>query len=202
LPTPLGPTDLQSQDLINHAISEDSKASFGLLYHACEQFWKLTHKTFRAFSRPQSSEQTDVVLRNAMIRLHRALSEAKVESVRQFFNLAAKQGRRELLDLENHYSGPNGIGKTRHTDSWSSGVTDGCLTVAISAPKNFERWLEFHYQVEKLPPEHQEIANLVVYQGLKQETAAKLMGLRLRAFRRRWQLVKMRISQEMQDGAK
>src|SRR5262245_35464825 len=57
-------------------------------------------------------EQTDDVLQNAVIRLHRALQQLTVQTPLDFFRLAALNIRRELLDLARHYYGPQGRGRT------------------------------------------------------------------------------------------
>jgi len=61
-------------------------------------------------------EQTDDVFQAAMLRLHTALNDVKIESVLHFFNLAAVMIRRTLLDLAKHHFGPEGAAANHHTD--------------------------------------------------------------------------------------
>ena len=70
----------------------------------------------REYSKVKRWEQTDDVLQNAMLRLHRSLVEVKPESPRQFYGLAATQIRRELIDLARHHYSEKGIGENHETD--------------------------------------------------------------------------------------
>jgi len=90
---------------------------------------------FHGFPQLRRWEQTDDVFQNSMVKLHRALSEVRVESVRHFFNLAAVQVRRELLDLAKHHFGPHGGAANHHTDSQPADDVGGSLHCAISEPK-------------------------------------------------------------------
>ena len=99
-------------------------------------------------------KQTDDVFQDAMLRLHRALSEVKPESVRHFFNLAAVMIRRTLLDLAKHHLGPHGQGANHHTDGQPADDDGGSLHEAPDAadePSDLEGWSAFHAQVEALP---------------------------------------------------
>lgn len=109
-------TDTQLQNLIDLALRGDSSARESLLHHACDRLLRLTRKMFHGYPNLRRWEQTDDVFQSALVRLHRALAEVRVESVRHFFNLAAVQVRRELLDLAKHHYGPEGGGTNHHTD--------------------------------------------------------------------------------------
>ncbi len=69
----------------------------------------------RRFPRVSRWEQTDDVLQNAVLRLHRALETVELQDARHFLRLAARQIRFELIDLAqvpgtagNGSSSPNG----------------------------------------------------------------------------------------------
>src|SRR6476661_7110126 len=111
-----GSTTIQLQRCLDRLRQGDLVARNELLNHACERLRKLTRRMLRGFVRLRRWEQTDDVLHNAMMRLHRALSETAPESLRHFFNLAAMQIRRELIDLANHHFGPEGQGAKHDTD--------------------------------------------------------------------------------------
>ena len=138
-------------------------------------------------------EQTDEVFQNAMIRLHRALADVKPESVRHFFNLAAVQIRRELLDLVKHHFGPNGPGNKHHTDGQPADEAGGSLHDETDEPSDLQQWSEFHGRVESLPEAEQEIINLIWYEGLTQEEAAKLLDISVRTVKRRWHSARMKL---------
>jgi len=199
--SPIAGTDTQLQNLIDRSLQGDASAHDELLHHACDRLLRLTRKMFHGFPQLRRWEQTDDVFQNSMVKLHRALAEVRVESVRHFFNLAAVQIRRELLDLAKHHFGPEGNGANHHTDGQPADDAGGALHVATSEPHDLASWNAFHSQIENLSQEEQEIINLVFYEGLSQEEAAKLMGLSFRTFKRRWQAVKLKLTEALpSDG--
>lgn len=179
-------TDTQIQNLIDLAASGQEKARQALLDHACDRLLRLTRKMFHGYPNLRRWEQTDDVFQNSLIRLHRALAEVQVESVRHFFNLAAVQVRRELLDLAKHHFGPHGIGANHHTDGQPADDAGGSLHKTGDEPKDAAEWTEFHQHVESLPDEEKEVVNLLWYEGLTQDEAGKLLGISLRTVKRRW----------------
>jgi RNA polymerase sigma-70 factor (ECF subfamily) len=185
------------QNLIDLAFDGDSSSKDALLAHAGERLLKLTRSMFRGYPSLRRWEQTDDVFQNSMIRLHRALAEVKVESVRHFFNLAALQVRRELLDLAKKHFGPEGIGANHHTDGLPADDKGGSLHDKAEQPRDLSEWTEFHSLVERLPAEELEVFNLVYYEGLTQEEAARVLGISFRTLKRRWQSAKVRMHGEL-----
>lgn len=185
-------TDTQLQSLIDLAADDDA-ARQALLHHACDRLLRLTRRMFHDYPNLRRWEQTDDVYQNAMIRLHRSLADVKPASVRHFFNLAAVQIRRELLDLVKHHFGPNGPGNNHHTDGIPADEAGGALHNETDEPNDPQRWSEFHGQVESLPEEEQEIINLIWYEGLSQEEAAKLLDISVRTVKRRWHSARMKL---------
>jgi RNA polymerase sigma factor (sigma-70 family) len=186
-------TDTQLQNLIDVALNGDSSAKVALLDHACDRLLRLTRKMFHGYPNLRRWEQTDDIFQNAMVRLHRALAEVRIESVRHFFNLAAVQIRRELLDLAKHHFGPEGAGSNHHTDGIPPDDDGGSLHDRANKPIDVSSWNEFHEHIEKLPDTDQEIVNLLFYEGLTQEEAARVLGISLRTLKRRWQDAKIRL---------
>jgi RNA polymerase sigma factor (sigma-70 family) len=137
-------------------------------------------------------EETDDVLQNAMLRLDRALKDVALESSLHFWNLAALQINRELLDLADHYQGPHGHGANHHTD-WGGKAADDAgrplhdLPDQAGEPSSLSEWSEFHQTVERLPEVEREVFGLLFYDGLSQGEAAALLGVSVRSFKRRWQ---------------
>ncbi|MCU0712530.1 MAG: sigma-70 family RNA polymerase sigma factor [Pirellula sp.] len=197
--TPHTGTDTQLQNLIDRSLKGDIAAHDELLHHACDRLLRLTRKMFHEFPQLRRWEQTDDVFQNSMVKLHRALADVKVESVRHFFNLAAIQIRRELLDLAKHHFGPQGYAANHHTDGQPADEAGGALHIKTSEPQNLESWSEFHKQVETLSADEQEIVNFVFYEGLSQEEAAKLLGMSFRTFKRRWQSIKVKLSEALKS---
>lgn len=195
-------TDTQLQNLIDRSLNGDSAAKEALLDHACERLLRLTRKMFHQFPKLQRWEQTDDVFQKSMLRLHDALSEVRVESVRSFFNLAAVQVRRELLDLAKHHYGPRGIGANHHTDGQPADDVGGTIhQKSEDEPENLEEWSEFHLEVQNLPEDELEVINLVFYDGLTQEEAAKLLGISFRTLKRRWHSARLKLHKALKrDG--
>jgi RNA polymerase sigma factor (sigma-70 family) len=194
-------TDTQLQGLIDLAKKGDKGAKSLLVDHACERLLKLTRKMFRGFPGLRRWEQTDDVFQNAIIRLHRALASVEIDSVRHFFYLAAEQVRRELLDLKKHYYGPQGQAQNHHTDRHPSDGRGGAIAQSAGPPDDFDQWANFHEGVARLPAENREIVNLLFYEGLKQDEAARVLGISVRTLKRRWQETKILLSEELRDGS-
>lgn len=184
-PPPAG-SDAHLTDLVRLVRHGDPTAKDQLLHHACDRLLRLTRKMFR--SRPDLARwmQTDDVFQGSLIRLHRALAAVEVTSLQHFFNLAAVQIRRELIDLSRNHFGPHGIAANHHTDHQSPDEQGGSLHDAVNEPDDLAEWSEFHQRVEKLPEDEREVVDLLFYQGMSQEEAADYLQLSLRTVRRRW----------------
>lgn len=197
---PVG-SDTQLQGLIDLAAAGDPRAKTLLLDHACERLLKLTRKMFRGYPGLRRWEATDDVFQNSLLRLHRALADVQVESVRHFFNLAAVQIRRELLDLKKHHFGPEGVATNHHTDHQPSDDRGGSLSHTADEPDDLSQWSEFHDRVGRLPEEHREVVNLLFYEGLTQDEAAEILGISNRTLKRRWQEAKLQLHEELCEGS-
>lgn len=193
-------SDTQLQNLMGLAADGSDAARQALLHHACDRLLRLTRKMFHGYPNLRRWEQTDDIFQNAMIRLHRALMDVKPVSAKHFFNLAAVQIRRELLDLTKHHFGPFGLGSNHHTDHQPACDEGGALHDHSDEPRDAEGWSEFHAQVETLPDDEQEIINLIWYEGLTQEEVAKLLDISVRTVKRRWQSARMKLYEVLSDG--
>src|SRR3954451_11884248 len=118
---PFGETTLIGQ-LLGRLRAGDGAARDQLLGLACRRLGRLAHRMLRDFPGVARWEGTDDVLQNATLRLCRALKDATPESPRSFFNLAAVQIRRELIDLARHHYGPHG--DAAHHESVGEGTRD------------------------------------------------------------------------------
>lgn len=189
-----GATDTALQGLIDRANAGDQASREALLTHACDRLLRLTRKIFHCSGDLQRWEQTADVFQNSMLRLHHTLSKVEVESPRHFFNLAALQIRRELIDLARKHFGPEGIGRNHHTDRQPPDEAGGSLYPRAEEPEDLSAWSEFHEEVEKLPEEEKEVVNLLFYEALTQDEAATILGVNVRTVKRRWQSARMRLS--------
>jgi len=184
----------QLQNCLDLARRGDPDARSQIIDHACERLRLLTRKMLRGYPGVGRWSETDDVLQNAMIRLHRSLAEVRPESPRQFYGLATAQIRRELIDLSRHYCGAEGLGARHHTDGGKAaeGKPD-----ASFAPEDLENWTEFHREVERLPDEQREIVSILWYEGLSQPEAVTVLGISLATAKRRWQAARLALYERL-----
>lgn len=191
--------DHRIQALLDKVRAGDVAARNELLQHSSDRFLRLTRKMLAGFSKLRRWVEEEDVLQNAMLRLHRALQGVEVQSVRHFFNLATLQIRRELHDLSKHFYGPHGIGANHQTGKCSPDEKGGLIHNISAQSPDGKGWLRFHAAVEQLAADEQEIVNLIFYEGLTFDEAARVLGLSVRTLKRRWKEVKQRVRQEAQD---
>lgn len=183
------------QNWLELARNGDADLRGEIIEHACERLRVLAHKMLRHYPGVRRWCQTDDVLQNAMLRLHRSLAEVRPESASQFYGLAATQIRRELIDLARHYYGAEGEGANHHTDGGRAAErkTDQ------HRPDTVVDWTEFHQQVDKLPEEQREVVNLLWYEDLSQPEAAEVLGVSLATLKRRWQAARMAMYEALKN---
>jgi RNA polymerase sigma-70 factor (ECF subfamily) len=133
-------------------------------------------------------EQTDDVLQEALVQLHKSLRDIHPESVPQFFGLAALQIRRTLIDLARHHFGPHGQAKHHHTEGKGVAADDagGNLDEQAKEPEDLDDWTRFHEAVQALPERERIVFDLIWYDGLTHADAASVLGVDERTIRRRW----------------
>ena len=179
----------------------DEAARADLLGCACERLRNLARKMLKSYPNVHRWEQTDDVLQNAILRLHRTLRQLPVETPRDFFRLAALNIRHELLDLAKHYYGPQGHG-AHHATPDSHANTRGPEAEALAHPtqdpSRLAAWSEFHERISALPEEERETFDLLYYQGLTQAEAAELLGVSERTVQRRWQAARLALHEALQ----
>ncbi|HWL08417.1 MAG TPA: sigma-70 family RNA polymerase sigma factor [Planctomicrobium sp.] len=169
----------------------DPSAQTLIINHACDRLRILASKMLRKhFLRVARWEQTDDVVQQALMRLHRSLAAVHPESIEQLMGLAAVQIRRTLIDLARHHFGPHGLAKLHHTDGPRVNGEQHQqveLQQDASQPKSLIDWLAFYEAVENLPAEEQQVFNYLWCDGLTHLEAAELLGVTERTIRRRWQ---------------
>lgn len=169
----------------------DARAA--VIEHTCERLRHMARRMLRTSPKVKRWTETDDLLQESLIRLHRSLAEVKPNSAKQFYGLAATQLRRQLIDLARSHYGPEGVGANH--------LTDGGELVnrrPSGEPKTLDDWTEFHEQVERLPAEEGEVVHLLWYDGLPQAEAAHVLGISLATLKRRWQSARLRITGWMQ----
>ena len=177
------------QEALSLAV-DDEQVRERIIEHTCDRLRIKASRMLGRFPKVRRWAETDDVLQNSLIRLHRALAEVKPTSARQFYGLAAMQIRRELIDLARKFDGAEGIGANHQTD-------DGELIRQSSSPPvepdTLEAWGKFHNEVESLPAEQREVVELIWYNGISQPQAAEILGVSLATVKRRWQAARLKL---------
>jgi RNA polymerase sigma-70 factor (ECF subfamily) len=192
----------QLQAWIDRIKAGDPAAHAELLNHSCDRLRRLTRKMLRDFSGVRRWEDTDDVLQNALLRLHRALQTLPLESVEQFFRLAATQVRRELLDLARHYFGTEGPGAKHATEGKVTGPEGSPHSAYDKAstthdPDRLAAWSDFHAQIDALPDKEREVFDLLWYEGLSRAEVAQLLGLSEATVKKRWLSARLLLHEAM-----
>jgi RNA polymerase sigma-70 factor (ECF subfamily) len=132
------------------------------------------HKDFAGL---RNAHETDSVVNEAALRLLKALRDVQPASPAHYFRLAALEIRRVLLDMA----------RVRKRQRATAALEPGEEPADFDGdPEAFARWTEFHEKVAELPGEEREVVHLVLYLGLSQAEAARLLGLHPRAVSRLW----------------
>jgi RNA polymerase sigma-70 factor (ECF subfamily) len=174
----------------------DDAARAALLECARARLSRLAHRMLNTdFRRVRRWEETDDVTQNALLRLDRAFRTAVPPTPRDFFRLAARIIRNELIRLARHYYGPYGLGRHHATPVGRDGEagqgegereSDPDPTDLTHEPGRLAAWTELHCQAGALPDSAREVFDLLYYGGLTQAEAAAVLGVSERTVKRRW----------------
>lgn len=183
------------QRLLDDASLQRNEVYDELLFRACDRLRVLAGKGLMGFPALRRWVETDDVLQQAMLRLHRALQKVRPSTVGDFFALAGLQIRRELHDLHRHHFGPEGVGANHHTDGQGKAADDanGPLLAVADGAEMPVGWDRFHDLVEALPEDEQAVVDCLFVGELTQEETAQVLGVSLRTVKRRWQSARIRL---------
>jgi RNA polymerase sigma-70 factor (ECF subfamily) len=186
----------QLQGLIDRMAAGDRSARDELIRRAYERLCKLAHRMLRGFPRMRAFAGGSDVLQASWFRLSRALDAVPPASVADFFRLATRQMRWELLDLVKRHYGPKGPGGKevvagRQDDPEATALFD--VPESTHDPAALTLWTEFHKAVEVLPEEERAAFELWWYQGMTQAEAAAALQVPLVTLRRRLVRAKRRL---------
>jgi RNA polymerase sigma-70 factor (ECF subfamily) len=186
----MGTTDKAADRLqvwLDRLQAGDESAKSELINHSCKRLQRLASRMMRRYRKLQRWEEADDVFQDAMLRLHRSLSEVQPESVRQFFALAATQIRRTLIDLARRHFGPEGPGTYEHVG------LDGVPTTNSDEPSDPRQWAEFYDALDILPQGERDVVDFLWFEGLTQAEAAFALGVNSRTIRRWWYSARYRL---------
>jgi RNA polymerase sigma-70 factor (ECF subfamily) len=185
----------QLQGLIDRMAAGDRSARDELIGRAYTRLLRLAHKMLQSFPRVRSFEETGDVLHDSLPRLTRALEAVPPASVADFFRLASRQMRWELLDLVKRYATsrvPGGQPAAGAEDSSSSTPPEEKPTTTDNPPA-LASWTEFHKAVEALPEKEREVFELLWYQEMTQAEAAAVLRVAEITVRRHWLVARRRL---------
>jgi RNA polymerase sigma-70 factor (ECF subfamily) len=183
-------TAIQCQ--LDHLIAGDESARAALLECTGTRLRRLAHRMLSTdFRRIRRWEETDDITQNALLRLDRALRAVVPPTPRDFFRLAARIIRNELIRLARHYYGPYGLGRHHATPAGRDGAAgqpepESDPSDLTHEPGRLAAWTELHCQAAALPDSAREVFDLLYYDGLTQAEAAEVLGVSERTIKRRW----------------
>jgi RNA polymerase sigma factor (sigma-70 family) len=188
-------TDLQNQlKRLSEGCPESRRT---IIEHCCDRLRTMAQRMLKKYPGVGRWSDTDDVLQQSLMRLHRALATVKPESVRKFYGLAATQIRRELIDLARSYYGPQGIGTKHDTDGGTAAEHE---PESYFEPETIQAWTEFHQAIDQLPEAEKEVFSLLWYDGLTQADAARVLGISLATLKRRWVSARLLLQDMLQGG--
>ena len=167
------------QALLDQHQAGNGAARDALIGHALDRLRHLARRMFRRHSDLRAFDQTDDVVQQTLLRLHRALSEVRPATPREFFGLAARQVRWVLHDLARKHAPHKRLAYADHAGDERPDRS--------GEPADLLEWADFHQRIDGLPDEAREMFDLLFYQGLSQADAAALLGTSVRTVKRRWQ---------------
>lgn len=181
-------TDSDGMDLLLEKLrNNDKDAKNAIIVQTLNRLERISRKMFHKFPSLQQSEETGDILHMLVLKLDKALSHVTPDSVSGYFALVNLNLNWILKELARK-SKASGVLKWNGMNDILNGVSD-----PYSGPKSNLEWIDFFEVLEKLAPESREVFDLMWLQGLNQKQAAKVLGISLRTFIRRWIKSKLEI---------
>lgn len=190
------------EPLIAALASEDAStrdaARTGLLEASMEHLRDVAQRMLGRFPQVRRWDETDDIVQNAALRLHRALAAVVPSDARHWMALIATQVRRELLDLARRHGSPESPARQHETNVARIDGRDVekialAETSDIDTLDSLAAWSHLHDIAAGLPDEERELFDLVWYVGATQDEIAALWDCSPRTVRRRWEETKRRV---------
>jgi RNA polymerase sigma-70 factor (ECF subfamily) len=184
--------------VIRRAAAGDRAAREELFRRFGGRLSQIARRMLRCSPRLRQREETDDVMQQAALRLHRSLQDARPQHVRELFGLAVVQIQRVLIDLARHHFGP--LGAAAHELSLPAERSPNAAAPVL-APETLEAWAAFHEQIASLPFDEREAFGVIWYGGATQKEAAELLGVAERTILRRVHKARLRLATELSAHA-
>jgi RNA polymerase sigma-70 factor (ECF subfamily) len=192
----------QLQSLIDRMAAGDSAARHELITRAYQRLRRLSHKMLESFPRLRPVEDTDDVLHDSLPRLTRALETVPPASVAEFFRLASRQMRWELLDLVQQHCPPSLLPKRLPEPGREERQGKGAFDAPASTynPVVLAQWTEFHNAVDALPEIQRRVFELLWYQELSHIEAASVLQIAESTVRRHWLAARLHLGAYLSEA--
>ena len=184
------------QSLLDRWSAGDESAIDEIIVHSQDRLRRMASRMLAAKPHVGRWNQTDDVLQNSLVRLHRSLKAVKPDSTRAFNGLAATQIRRELIDMARSLYGPKGHGRHHKSDPGQADPEGNVPPLYEAADPATDvvcqvEMAEFHEGVGRLAGEEREVFELIFYQGMTQAEVAHLLDVSERTIKRRWRQARL-----------
>lgn len=182
-------------DLI--AAGQDARAVRDeLLRRASRRIMHLVQAAIRAHPGLGRWEQDEDVLQEVLLRLDRAIRDAKPANTGQFFVIVAQHVRWATIDLLRHHFGPEGGG--RHHHSGGLDAVGEPIEPSVSGTHPLDA-IKLHEAVDRLPKNESDAWHLVKYLDLTHMEAAESLGVDTKTIQRRTGAAKSRLARDLDD---
>jgi RNA polymerase sigma-70 factor (ECF subfamily) len=177
---------LMLHDYVDRMRAGDRRAADELVRAVTNRLERLAARMLGGYPAARRLADTGDVLQGALLRLVQSLSAVRPESTRSFFNLAAVQMRRELLDLARKARARR-LGDAPPPSTADESTGAGWEAAVPSAGDgDLDRWAALHAAVDGLPAVEREVFGLTFYHGWTQAQIAELLQVSERQVRRHW----------------
>lgn len=161
----------------------------------------LARRMRRQFPVVRRWDDTDDILQESSVRLHRALRSVVPESELHLYRLACLQVRRVLLDLSREYASRYSFAanyETGHGDRLGRSVPDR-TAVHETDVGGLENWTRFHQAADAMPRQLRDVFDLLWYAELDQDAAARILCITKRTLQRRWRRTRLLLMRQFAD---
>ena len=172
---------VQMHNLLERLKAGDRTAQNELVKKVSVRLERLARRMIKSFPAVARWAETEDVLQNALLRLLRALESVTPAHTRDFFNLAAVQIRRELIDMVRQLTGVHGLDANLVS---RPGEGSSMHPMAAEVPSSPEEWTVLHEAV---------VFSLIYYHDWSQPQVAALLDVSDRTVRRIWQAALLRL---------